>query len=69
MAEVEVLMKSDEDFCSWSGLLLSKDKSGSFVSKRVHSQFVRQIKNQWSSKQLNKDSIYLGLPLFLSANK
>lgn len=69
MVEVDVLMKSVEDFCSWSSLLLSKDKSGSFVSKRVHSQFVRQIKNQWSSKQLKKDSKYLGLPLFISANK
>ena len=52
------------------GQQLERDKSGIFVSKGVHFQFIRQIKNQWDFKHLPKDSKYFGLlPLFLSSNK
>ena len=43
--EVEVLMRYVEKFCGWSRLSISIEKSGLFVSKGVHSQFCRQVKN------------------------
>jgi hypothetical protein len=69
ISEVVVLMKCVEKFCGWFGLSISKDKSKSFVSKGVHSQFSRQVKNMWGFKKLSNDVKYLGMPLFLSANK
>ena len=69
IAEVEVLMHSVEKFCGWFGLSVSIEKSGLFVSKGVHSQFCRQVKNMWGFKKLASDAQYLGLPLFLLANK
>ena len=69
IAKVEVLMGCVNKFCYWSGLSLNIDKSGMFVSKGVHSQFSWQVKHLWGFKPLAKEVKYLGLPLFLSANK
>ncbi len=69
VAEVETLLHCVDKFCNWFGLFINRDKSGIFISKGVHSHFSSQIKHQWGFKQLPKDSKYLGLLLFLSANK
>ena len=69
IAEVKALMRCVEKFCGWSGLSVNIEKSRLFVSKGVHSQFCRQVKNMWGFKKLASDVQYLGLPLFLSANK
>jgi hypothetical protein len=69
ISEVQVLMGCVEKFCDWSGLSISKDKSGLFASKGVHSQFCHQVKAIWGIKQLSRTTKYLGMPLFLSANK
>ena len=68
-AKIEALMHCIDKYCGWSGQSINRDKSGIFVSKGVHTQFIQQVKNQWGIKQLPKDVKYLGLPLFLSANK
>ena len=69
VVEVGVLMRCVDKYCKWSGQAISMEKSGFFVSKRVHGQFSLQIRNQWGFKKLAKDGKYLGLPLFLSPNK
>jgi hypothetical protein len=69
ISEVARLMECVDKFCGWSGLIVNRDKFGIFTSKGVHPQFIRQIMSQWGFKLLPKDSKYLGLPLFLSANK
>jgi hypothetical protein len=69
IVEVEVLMGCVNKLCYWSGLSLNIDKSSMLVSKGIHSQFSRQIKNLWGFKPLAKEVKYLELPLFLSANK
>ena len=56
-------------YCGWSGLSISKDKSGVFVSKGVHPHFCCQIKDHWGIKAIPKDAKYLGLPLFLTNSK
>jgi hypothetical protein len=48
---------------------VSTKKLGLFVSKGVHSQFSRQVKNLWGFKHLDQGVKYLGVSLFLSANK
>ena len=68
-SEVSALMKCVEKYCDWSGQVVSRDKSGIFISKGVHSQFVQYIKNQWRFKLLPKGVKYLGMPLFISPNK
>ncbi len=68
-SEVSALMKCVEKYFDWSGQVVSRDKSGIFVSKGVHSQFVQYIKNQWGFKLLLKGVKYLGMPLFISPNK
>ena len=45
-SKVSVLMKCVEKYCDWLGQVVSRDKSGIFVSKGIHSQFVQYIKNQ-----------------------
>lgn len=64
ISEVNSLMKCVELYSQWSGLTLSIDKSGLFVSKGVHTQFSRQVKRTWGFKQLSKNVKYLGMPFF-----
>ena len=64
-----IKLRSVEIFCSWSRLSINRRKSGFFTFKWVHSQVIHQLKHQWGFKKLPKDAKYLGLPLFLSANK
>ena len=67
--EVDVMMKCIEKYCQWSGQSIRIEKSGLFVSKGVHRQFMNQVKNQWGYKKLANRVKYLGVPLFLSRNK
>ncbi len=45
-SEVEALMQCIEKYCLWSGQTISVEKSGIFVSKGVHRNFIAQVKNQ-----------------------
>jgi hypothetical protein len=69
VVDVEALMTCVNTFCSWLGLSINIDKSGLFSSKGVHSQFSCQIRNMWCFKQLSREVMYLGLPMFLSSSK
>ena len=69
ISEVDVLMRCIEKYCLWSGQSISVKKSGLFVSKGVHHNFIVQVKNQWLFKQLAKGVRYLSVPLFLTRNK
>ena len=42
--ELVSLKKCFEKYCSWSGQLISIEKSGVFPSKRVNIKFPRQVK-------------------------
>ena len=68
-SDVNVLMSCVEKYCAWSEQSVSRDKSGTFVSKGVHGQFIRQVKNQWGINELLKGAKCLGMPLFFSPNK
>jgi hypothetical protein len=46
ISEVAVLMRCIEKYCLWSGQFISVEKSGLFVSKGVHRNFIVQVKNQ-----------------------
>ena len=43
--EVAMLMRCIEKYCLWSGQSISVEKSGLFVSKGVHRNFIVQVKN------------------------
>ncbi len=66
ISEVDVLMNCIDKYCLWSGQSISIEKSGIFVSKGVHRNFIAQVKNQWGFRQLSQGVKYLGVPLFLS---
>ena len=68
-AKISILKSYLEKFCSWSGQLISVEKSGCFPSKRVSSQFISQIKHTWGLNTLPQNATYLGVPLFLSKRK
>lgn len=63
------MMNCVKKYCSWSGQSVNRDKSGLFVSKGVHKQFVHQVKTQWGINLLSKGLEYLGMHLFISSNK
>ncbi len=46
ISEVAVLMRCIEKYCLWFGQFISVEKSGFFVSKGVHRNFIVQVKNQ-----------------------
>ena len=67
--EVEAILQCVDKYCAWSGQSVSCEKSGIFISKGVHRQFIQQVKQQWGFKQVSQGAKYLGTPLFLSKNK
>ena len=69
LGDVKKMMECLETYCEWSGHSISWDKSGVFASKRVHPQFLKQVKNRWGLKKLPRGTNYLGIPLFLSRSK
>ena len=58
-----------EKYCSWSGQLINKEKSGCFPSKRVSPQFINQVRYSWCINILSYNTTYLGVPLFLSRSR
>ena len=46
ISEVDVLMNCIDKYYLWSGQSISIEKSGIFVSKGVHRNFIAQVKNQ-----------------------
>uniref|UniRef100_A0A2N9G7V8 Reverse transcriptase domain-containing protein n=1 Tax=Fagus sylvatica TaxID=28930 RepID=A0A2N9G7V8_FAGSY len=44
-SEVEALMQCIEKYCLWSGQTISVEKSGIFVSKGVHRNFIAQVES------------------------
>ena len=55
-----------DKYCIWSGQCLKNKKSGIIFSKHTSNQHRRAIKDILQVKELKKDSVYLGAPLFLS---
>ena len=62
------LKKCLEKYCSWSGQLISIEKSGVFPSKGVTIKFLRQVKCCWGLNSLPQSTTYLKVPLFLFKN-
>uniref|UniRef100_A0A2N9FQH0 Aminoacyl-tRNA synthetase class II (D/K/N) domain-containing protein n=1 Tax=Fagus sylvatica TaxID=28930 RepID=A0A2N9FQH0_FAGSY len=69
VGEVEAILQCVDKYCAWSGQSVSREKSGIFVSKGVHKQFIQQVKQQWRFKQVSQGAKYLGTPLFPSKHK
>ena len=67
--ELVSLKKCLEKYCSWSGQLISVEKSSVFPSKGVSINFLRQVKCCWGLNSLPQSTTYLGVPLFLSKNR
>lgn len=55
-----------DKYCKWSGQLLNKNKSVVTFSKATQKSSNRCIKQVLQMKQLQKDAIYHGAPLFLA---
>ena len=68
-SELVSLKKCLEKYCSWSGQLISIEKSGVFPSRGVSINFLRQVKCCWGLNPLLQSTTYVGVPLFLSKNR
>ena len=64
--DVESLVKILEKYCRWSGQAINRRKSGVFFSKHTHSHVRRSIKGILQVKNLKKEAVYLGAPMFMS---
>lgn len=56
-------------FCKWTGQMISVSKSGYVFSKNTKAGAKAQIKFLLNMKELQRDTKYLGNPLFLNKNK
>uniref|UniRef100_A0A2N9ENM7 Reverse transcriptase domain-containing protein n=1 Tax=Fagus sylvatica TaxID=28930 RepID=A0A2N9ENM7_FAGSY len=68
-AEATILTEWLEKYCSWSGQLINRNKSGVFFSKHTKKPMQRSLKCLLQMKVIQKDSFYLGSPMFLRAAK
>ena len=68
-SELATLKVCLEKYCSWSGQLINKEKSGCFPSKGVSPQFINQVRCSWCINILSHNTTYLGVPLFLSRSR
>ena len=64
--EVKVLDDCLEKYCSWSGQLVNRDKSGLIFTKLVIGEQKRAIKGKQNIKAIDQHATYLGAPLFTS---
>lgn len=64
--DVESLVRMLEKYCKWSGQAINKSKSGVFFSKHTQSQTRMSIKGILQVKNLKKEAVYLGVPMFMS---
>lgn len=69
IAELITLKNCLENYCSWSGQIISVEKFGVFPSKGVSRQFHNQIKCSWGLNAFPQSTSYLGVPLYLSKNR
>ena len=64
--DAESLVKILEKYYRWSGQVINRRKSGVFFSKHTHSHVRRSIKGILLVKNLKKEAVYLGAPMFRS---
>ena len=64
--DAESLVRTLEKYCRWSGQAINRSKSGVFFSKHTQSQTRRSIKGILQVRNLKKEAVYLGAPMFLS---
>jgi hypothetical protein len=64
--DASTLNKCVEKYCCWSGQLVNRNKSGVTFSKHVQKAMMRNMKQILQMKTLNKDVVYLGVPMFIS---
>ena len=64
--DAATLMKTLDKYCKWSGQAINMGKSRVYFSKHTQGQTRRTVKSILQMKNLKKDAIYLGAPLFLS---
>ena len=69
LAEIQAMEPCVNLYCSWSGQISKKEKSGIFASKSVHLTFWRQVTHLLGMKKLPLDSKYLGNPMFWSKKR
>ena len=64
--DAEILTKCLDRYRDWSGQSINRSKFGIVFSKHTCSSSRRAIKHQFQMRNLKKEAIYLGAPLFLS---
>ena len=58
-----------EKYCSWSGQLINRSKSGIIFSKMVQLNKKMRLKNELQMKKVPDNAYYLGAPLFNSRSE
>lgn len=58
-----------DKFCSLSGLEVNFEKTGLFFSPKVRSNMNQNLKDIFNMRTLNRDSKYVGNPLFFKKKK
>ena len=69
VTDVFVLNSCLDKYCSWSGQLINRTKSGIIFFKIVHLNQKRRLKQLLQMKKVPKNVFYLGAPLFTSRSK
>ena len=67
--DVFALYNCLEKYCSWSGQLINRSKSGIIFSKMVQLNKKRRLKNELQMKKVPDNAYYLGAPLFNSRSR
>ncbi len=69
VTDVSVLNSCLDKYCSWSGQLINRTKSGIIFSKMVHLNQKRRLKQLLQMKKVPENAFYLGAPLFTSRSR
>ncbi len=67
--EVKILDECLDKYCSWSGQLINRAKSGLIFSKLVCCAKKRELKSMLAMKKIQPNAKYLGSPLFNSSSQ
>ncbi|KAM6577644.1 hypothetical protein CsatB_029481 [Cannabis sativa] len=67
--EAKSFLKCFEDYCAWSGQAVNYQKSTVHFTQGVHNKKAEEITSILGMKRMNRDSMYLGLPLFRSVKR
>ena len=62
-------IKCLETFCSWSGQLVNRNKSGLIFSKLVPLNKKRRLKSELQMNKVQENVSYFGAPLFASGKR